>query len=70
MNSINLNWIIEAYNQTKNKEEFFNDFFDKLSGSDLLRKQIISGKNSEEIKLSWIPQIQMFKKTREKYLIY
>ena len=70
MNSINLDWIIEAYNQTKNKEEFFNDFFDKLSGTDILRKQIISGKNSEEIKLSWIPQIQMFKKTREKYLIY
>ena len=70
MNSINLDWIIEAYNQTKNKEEFFNDFFDKLSGTDILRKQIISGKNSKEIKLSWIPQIQMFKKTREKYLIY
>ena len=31
----------------------FNSFFDKLAGTDELRKQIIAGKSQDEIYLSW-----------------
>ncbi len=70
LNSINLDWLIESYNQTNNKDEFFNSFFDKLSGTDKLRKQIISGKSSREIKKSWKTELKEFKIIRNKYLLY
>ena len=68
--AINLNWIVDAYNQSPEKESFFNNFFDKLAGTDKLRKQIISGKSAKEIKVSWQEGLDEFKKIREKYLIY
>ena len=70
LESINLNWIIYAYNQCPKKEEFFNKFFDKLAGTDKLKKQIISGKTAKEIKSSWKEGLKKFKETRNKYLIY
>jgi uncharacterized protein YbbC (DUF1343 family) len=70
LTEINLNWLIEAYNNYPEKERFFNDFFDKLAGTNKLRLQIIEGKTSKEIKLSWQENLNNFKKTRENYLIY
>lgn len=70
LNSINLNWLIESYNQTNKKEDFFNSFFDKLAGTDKLRTQIISGLNEKEIRSSWKTGLKEFKKTRTKYLLY
>ena len=67
LSSINLNWLIESYNQTNNKEDFFNSFFDKLAGTDKLRTQIISGLNEKEIRSSWKTGLKEFKKTRTKY---
>ena len=67
---MNLDWLIETYNQTNNKDEFFNNFFDKLSGSDKLRKQIISGKSIREIKKSLEANLKEFKNIRNKYLLY
>ena len=70
LTTINLNWIIEAYKQCPEKEELFNNFFDKLAGTDKLRKQIIAGKTAKEIKASWQEGLEEFKKIRKKYLIY
>lgn len=70
LNSINLEWLIETYNQSQNKEDFFIGFFDKLAGTDKLRKQIISGKSSKEIKKSWKADLKEFKNVRKKYLLY
>ena len=70
LSSINLNWLIESYNQTNKKEDFFNSFFDKLAGTDKLRTQIISGLNEKEIRSSWKTGLKEFKKTRTKYLLY
>ena len=70
LSSINLNWLIESFKQTSNKEDFFNSFFDKLAGSDKLRTQIISGLSEKEIRSSWEPELKEFKKTRDKYLLY
>jgi uncharacterized protein YbbC (DUF1343 family) len=70
LNSINLEWLIETYNQSQNKEDFFISFFDKLAGTDKLRKQIISGKSIREIKKSWEDDLKEFKNIRNKYLLY
>lgn len=65
-----LMWLTGCYSKEKDKTKFFNDFFDKLAGTDLLRKQIISGKSEIEIRKSWEPGLTQFKKTRSKYLLY
>jgi len=70
LNSINLEWLIETYDQSQNKEDFFISFFDKLAGTDKLRKQIISGKSIREIKKSWKTELNEFKNIRNKYLLY
>ncbi len=70
LTEINLNWIIDAYQQSYQKDKFFNNFFDKLAGSEKLRLQIMSGKTSKEIKESWKKDLMEFKKIRGKYLIY
>ena len=46
--TINLDWIIYCYNNSDNKEKFFNNFFDKLAGTDKLRLQIIEGKTPKK----------------------
>jgi uncharacterized protein YbbC (DUF1343 family) len=70
LTTINLNWIVEAYNRCPEKEEFFNNFFNTLAGTDKLKKQIIAGKTAREIKASWQEGLDEFKKIRKKYLIY
>ncbi len=70
LTAINLNWIIEAYKQCDEKENFFNNFFDKLAGTDKLRKQIIAEKTQKEIKESWQEGLEEFKEIRGKHLIY
>jgi uncharacterized protein YbbC (DUF1343 family) len=68
--SIQLNWLIDAYNQTDNKETFFTSFFSKLAGTDKLQKQIEAGLSEEEIKQSWKKDLTEFKRARKKYLLY
>tara|TARA_B100001250_G_scaffold144171_1_gene123409 strand:- start:7904 stop:9046 length:1143 start_codon:yes stop_codon:yes gene_type:complete len=70
LTEINLNWLIECYKNCPEKEKFFNNFFDKLAGTNKLKMQIISGKNSKEIRSSWKKELEEFKRTRAKYLIY
>lgn len=70
LNSLNIDWLIECYNQSPNKKEFFTLNFDKLAGTDKLRKQITAGLTSKDIKKSWQEGLTDFKDIREKYLIY
>ncbi len=70
LNSINLNWLINAYNNTSNKEDFFNSFFTKLAGGTELQIQIEAGMSSEEISKTWQRDLTAFKEVREKYLLY
>ena len=67
---LNLKWLIEAYNNTENKSEFFNAFFTKLAGTKKLQQQIEAGLNEEGIKATWKTGLENFKKTRSKYLLY
>lgn len=67
---INLYWIIELYKHDADTAKFFNPFFDKLAGTDQLRKQIIAGKTEEEIRESWRTKLENYRKIRAKYLLY
>jgi uncharacterized protein YbbC (DUF1343 family) len=67
---LNLIFILNAYSLCKNKATFFNDFFIKLSGTELLKKQITQGVKEQEIRKSWLPSLKQFKKIRKKYLLY
>jgi uncharacterized protein YbbC (DUF1343 family) len=72
LNEIDLNWLIDAYKASPKSKNFFifAAFFDKLAGSDELRKQIIEGKSFEQIRSSWEADLSAFKKVRAKYLLY
>lgn len=67
---IDLNLLINTYNEYPNKDKFFTSFFDKLAGTDKLRKQIIDAKSEQEIRASWKNDLDKFKIIRKKYLIY
>jgi len=69
-NQLNLKWLIEFYNFSSDKSKFFNSFFDKLAGTDILKSQIIEGKSEYEIRNSWENDIVKFLRIREKYLLY
>ncbi|PQA93925.1 Uncharacterized conserved protein YbbC, DUF1343 family [Chryseobacterium piscicola] len=73
LRELNLHWLLKAYKNYKNSQQDFflkNLFFDKLAGSDELRKQIIAGKSEKEIRTSWQTGLEKFKKIRSKYVIY
>lgn len=67
-----LKYILDFYHNIPDGEEFFTrpDFFDKLAGTDELRKQIIAGLSEDEIRASWEPELEAYKEMRRKYLLY
>lgn len=70
LKKIYLFWLISMYQSYPDKNSFFNDYFDTLAGTDLLRKQIIDGKTEEEIRKSWQDELNKFRTIRKKYLLY
>lgn len=73
LRELNIGWLLNAYKNYKNpSQDFFlkNLFFDKLAGTDELRKQIIAGKSASQIKDSWKNDLENFHKIRTKYIIY
>ena len=69
-NFININLLIEAYQNYPDKSKFFTASFDKLAGGKSLREQIIAGKTADEIRESWKKDLDKFKQIRTKYLLY
>ena len=67
---IELKYLINSYNNSSNKDQFFNSFFIKLSGTKNLKDQIINNFTEKEIRASWSKGLNNFKKIRLKYLIY
>ena len=67
---LNLSWLITLYKGAKEKSTFFISFFDKLVGTEQLRKQIMEGKTEDEIRKSWEPGLKSFSDFRKKYLLY
>jgi uncharacterized protein YbbC (DUF1343 family) len=71
MNTVSLQWVLDAYTNTTDKSKFFNTSgFTKHAGTELLQKQIEAGLTEKEIKKTWQPQLTKFKKIRAKYIRY
>ncbi len=68
--SINLSWLMFAYRNFPEKDSFFIPYFESLAGTATLRQQIIQGLPVQEIRKSWQPGLQAFRKIRRKYLLY
>ena len=67
---INLQYLLEFYRKSDDQQNFFQQSFDLLAGSDQLRKQIVAGKSENEIRTGWQPGLEAFKAMRRKYLLY
>lgn len=70
LNQLEIKWLIDAYKNTTEKSNFFNNFFIKLAGTETLRQQIEMGISEFEIRESWQKDLENFKKMRKQYLIY
>ena len=70
LNKLNLVWLIEAYNSTGKKEEFFSLFFTKLAGTTKLQEQIEKGYTYREIRKTWLKGLEDYKIRKAKYLLY
>jgi len=67
---IYLYWLLAMADTYPEKERFFTDFFNKLSGNSEMMQQVKKGMKEEEIRNSWQSDISAFKKIRKKYLLY
>ena len=67
---INLEWLIDAYLNYPDKNNFFTSYFDVLAAGPTLREQIQKGMSAEEIRASWKDGLEKFAKIRGKYLLY
>lgn len=67
---IELKWLIDAYQNTSDKTVFFNPFFTKLAGQELLQEKIENGWTAQQIRASWKEDIQKYKRLRAPYLLY
>ncbi|TYP91162.1 uncharacterized protein YbbC (DUF1343 family) [Sphingobacterium allocomposti] len=67
-----LRYILDFYKKMPDKSKFFSRaaFFDKLAGTDELRKQIMAGKSEDDIRKSWEADLKAYKEMRKKYLLY
>jgi len=69
---LNLGYIIKARDLLADSAVFINQnsFFNRLAGNAVLKEQLYKGWGSKEIRASWTSELEAFKKTRAKYLIY
>ena len=65
-----LNFLIELYQKSPEKDKFFNSFFNKLAGNKTLQEQLKQGLKEEEIRKSWQADLTKYKSIRKKYLLY
>ena len=69
---LNLNWLIQAKILLGDSINFINQsaFFNRLAGNNKLQEQILSGMSSKDIRATWKPGLDNFKKIRQRYLLY
>jgi uncharacterized protein YbbC (DUF1343 family) len=68
---INWKYLIDAHNEIGSRFFVSNyGFFDKLAGSDKLRRLILNNATIDSIRSSYAKDLDEFKKVRSKYLLY
>jgi uncharacterized protein YbbC (DUF1343 family) len=67
---IDLSYLIRMYRAFPDKENFFNNYFEKLAGNASLREQIKQGIDEAKIRESWHDELTKYNELRKKYLLY
>ena len=67
---INLEYLIDAYQNLNLDDHFFRSFFELLIGRGDIRKMIKEGKSAAEIEATWADDVKKFKEQRRPYLLY
>lgn len=70
LDKLNLQWVIEAYEATGKRTDFFTSFFTLLAGTKQLQQQIEQGLTADVIRDSWKEGLEKYEKIRQNYLIY
>ena len=71
LEKVNMQWLVDAYQKThKANEAFFGKTFTVHAGNTKLQQQLEAGLTAKEIENSWKKELNSFKKTRKKYLLY
>ena len=67
---VDLSYLIDAYRNLNMDDYFFRPFFERLIGTDYVRKMIEQGKDADEIKAMWKEDVEKFKVQRRPCLLY
>ena len=67
---VNLEYVIDAYNNLNLDDHFFRRIFELETGQEYVRKMIKEGKSADEIKAMWADDVTKFKEQRKPYLLY
>lgn len=67
---INLEFLIDAYNDLGLGDSFFSAFFEKLVGRGDIRTMIEQGMSAQQIKATWADDVARFRQQRKPYLLY
>jgi uncharacterized protein YbbC (DUF1343 family) len=70
LNHLSVQPVIDMYQKAPDKTKFFKPYFNTLTGTDQVRKQIESGMTEAQIKQSWQEELQAYRVMRNKYLLY
>lgn len=69
-NKIELQWLIRAYSNFPDKENFFKKGFFRIAGTQKLQEQLSAGQNEKQIRKTWEKDLEDFRAIRQKYLLY
>ncbi len=67
---LDLSYIVEACRVSGRGAGLLTPFFEKLIGTGRVRRMIASGATAEEIRATWVADVDAFKARRKKYLLY
>jgi len=69
-NKIELQWLIRAYSNFPDKENFFKKGFFRIAGTQKLQEQLSARQNEKQIRKAWEKDLEDFRAIRQKYLLY
>jgi uncharacterized protein YbbC (DUF1343 family) len=62
--------LVETRRMSGDRWGWLESHFDRLAGTDGLRRAIVAGAGLDEIRSGWREELEAFQRVREQYLIY
>lgn len=70
LDHLNLQWLIDAFNDSGKPKGFFTNFFTTLAGTKTLQQQIEQGMKNEQIRATWKEGLAKYDAMRRQYKLY